>query len=295
MTRIAFIGLGHMGKPMAKRLLMADHVVSVYDLNLQAVEALIQEGARAATSLGDVMTGAEVIITMLQTGEQVAEVCQAEEGIFKEAPSGALYIDSSSISVGVSRELHEQAKNRGLRMLDAPVSGGVMGAEAGTLTIMVGGDQEDFQSAYPIFECMGKKIIYAGQAGNGQAAKICNNMILGISMIAISEAFTLAEKLGLSSETLFNISSNASGQCWAMTQYCPVPGLVPSSPANRDYEPGFTAQMMLKDLRLSQEAASRVHAQTPLGQEATALYAQYVSQGQGLKDFSGIIQMLSEE
>jgi 3-hydroxyisobutyrate dehydrogenase len=295
MTTIAFIGLGHMGNPMARRLLAHDHEVSVYDISPQAVAALAEEGAIGASSIASAVKDADVIITMLQTGDQVSHVCLGEEGIFQHAKKGALCIDSSSIAVEVSRQLHHQAASLGFPMLDAPVSGGVLGAEAGILTIMVGGSEADFQLGLPILSQLGKKVIYAGPNGNGQAAKICNNMILGISMIAVSEAFALAEKLGLEAKTLFDISSNASGQCWSMTSYCPVPGLVPTAPSNRHYEPGFTAQMMLKDLRLSQEAASTTHAKTPLGKAATALYADYVARGDAQKDFSGIIQMLTEE
>ena len=295
MTKIAFIGLGHMGNPMARRLLAQGQHVSVYDISPQAVAALAEEGAVGASSIASAVKDADVIITMLQTGDQVSQVCLGDEGIFQHAKKGALCIDSSSIAVEMSRHLHDRAASLGYSMLDAPVSGGVLGAESGTLTIMVGGSEDDFQHALPILQQLGKKVIHAGPNGNGQAAKICNNMILGISMIAVSEAFNLAEKLGLDAKTLFEISSNASGQCWSMTSYCPVPGLVPTAPSNKNYEPGFTAQMMLKDLRLSQEAASTVHAQTPLGKAATALYTQYVDGGEAQKDFSGIIQMLAEE
>jgi 3-hydroxyisobutyrate dehydrogenase len=229
---------------------------------------------------------------MLPAGQHVRQVYLGDNGILKHAKAGTLLIDSSTIDVATARDVHAAAKSSGAEFLDAPVSGGVGGATAGTLTFMVGGDETAFGRAKPILEKMGKNIFHAGGAGTGQAAKICNNMLLAISMIGTCEAFVLAEKLGLSAETLFKISSTASGQCWSLTSYCPVPGPVPASPANRDYQPGFTASMMLKDLKLSQNAAQTSGASTPLGAQATALYSLFESAGAGGRDFSGIIQLL---
>ncbi len=290
MTNIAFIGLGHMGKPMVQNLLKQGHHVAIFDVLPKAVEEVAAIGATAASSPIHAAQNAKVVITMVQTGEQVSGLCLGEQGLFSHAQQGSLFIDCSSIDITTSRLLHERAAALGFGFLDAPVSGGVKGAEAGTLTFMVGGREENFLRAKPILENMGKKLVHAGPAGNGQAAKICNNMLLGISMIGVCEAFALAEKLGLDAEKLFEISSNASGQCWSLTVNPPVPGLVESSPANRDYQPGFAAKMMLKDLLLSQSAAQHAGATTPLGAEATALYGLYVNQGFGEKDFSGIIQ-----
>lgn len=293
MTHIGFIGLGHMGQPMAKNLLKAGFQVSVYDVVPAAVQTLVKEGATAAPSLSELATRADVIITMLQNGKQVHDVCTQPEGLFANAKKDALYIDSSSIEIDISRELHTLAKQQGLAMIDAPVSGGVSGAEVATLTFMVGGDEKNYQRALPILEKMGKKIVHAGKAGNGQAAKICNNLILGISMIAVAEGFALGEKLGLDPKKFFEISSNASGQCWSMTSYCPVPGVIEKSPANNQYQPGFMAKMMLKDLRLGQHAAETVSANIPLGSEASELYSMFVNQGFGEMDFSGIINMIA--
>jgi 3-hydroxyisobutyrate dehydrogenase len=290
--RIGFIGLGHMGYPMVRQLLANHHPVTVFDIAPAAIDALTAHGATAAASPGDVAVDADIVFTMLQTGEQVMDVCLGEQGIFEQAKRGLLYIDSSSIDVTMSRQLHSQAQAHGVVMLDAPVSGGVAGAEQAALTIMVGGGSEAFQQALPILQCLGKTIIHAGGAGNGQAAKICNNLILGISMIAVSEAFTLAEQLGLDAQTFFQISRESSGECWAMTHYCPVPGVLPNVPANHEYRPGFTSAMMLKDLRLSQTAASDVHLATPLGARACELYKAFNESGHGQLDFSAIIQML---
>ncbi len=294
MTHISFIGLGHMGNPMVLNLIKAGCTVNVYDVNLAAAQELSTHGAIPATSLAESVTGADVVITMLQTGEQVKEVCLMTEGIFKHASSHVLYIDSSSIDIATTQYLHAFAEKINLKMLDAPVSGGVAGASAGTLTFMVGGSEKNFLEAKPILEKMGKKIVYAGTAGHGQAAKICNNLMLGISMIAVCEGFNLAKKLGLDTKKLFEVSSNSSGQCWSMTSYCPEPGLVESAPSNNNYKPGFMAKMMLKDLHLGQTAAASVGAAIPLGLHATELYTQFVEQGNGEIDFSGIINMLSE-
>ncbi|HVV68153.1 MAG TPA: 3-hydroxyisobutyrate dehydrogenase [Gammaproteobacteria bacterium] len=293
MSHIAFIGLGHMGQPMAQNLLKQGHQVTAYDTVADRITPLTALGATAATSVLDAIKSANIIITMLQTGEQVSSVCLGNNGIFAHAKPGSLYIDCSSIDITSSRMLHEAAVAAGLAMVDAPVSGGDKGAAAATLTFMVGGTEANFQRAEEVLKAMGKKIFHAGPPGNGQAAKICNNMILGVSMIAVSEAFNLAEKLGLPADKFFEICSNASGQCWSLTTYAPVPEVVPTSPANFNYEPGFTGKMMLKDLLLSQNAAQQSGNATPLGAAATALYTLFVNQGYGEKDFSGIIQMLS--
>lgn len=292
MSNIGFVGLGHMGAPMVRNLLKHQHRVCVHDVVPAAVAALVSEGAIASASIAALAVESDVIITMLPASQHVKDVCLGEGGVFAHAKPGTLLIDSSSIDVDTSRALEASAIHAGFSMVDAPVSGGVAGAEAGTLTFMVGGDPAHFARAKPILACMGKNIFHAGAAGNGQAAKICNNMLLAISMIGVCEAFVLAEKLGLEAQTFFDISSTASGQCWSMTSYCPVPGPVPKSPANHDYKAGFTAAMMLKDLRLSQQAAQSVNASTPLGAEATAMYTLF-NQRHPEIDFSGIIHLLT--
>jgi len=292
MARIGFIGLGNMGLPMALNLLKAGHQVEGFDVNGATVDKLVDAGgARAASAKGAAARG-DIAITMLPAGEHVRSVYLGADGIIANANPGTLLIDSSTIDVGTARAVAEAAAAKDLSMLDAPVSGGVGGAQAGTLTFMVGGSEEAFAHARPVLEVMGKTIVHAGGAGNGQAAKICNNMILGVSMIAVSEAFVLAEKLGLDAQKLFDISSKSSGQCWSLTSYCPVPGPVPNSPANRDYQAGFTAAMMLKDLKLAQDAARAGGATTPLGAGAAAVYERYCAEGGAPRDFSGIIQFL---
>jgi len=292
MARIGFIGLGNMGLPMALNLLKAGHAVRGFDVSKAQVDKLAAGGGTPATNVAAAATGADVVITMLPAGKQVDEVYRGDKGVLSVAGSGALLIDSSTIDVQTARTVAAAAEKNGLAMLDAPVSGGVGGATAGTLTFMVGGSADAFARAKPILEAMGKTIVHAGGAGNGQAAKICNNMILGVSMIAVSEAFVLAETLGLDAQKLFDISSKSSGQCWSLTSYCPVPGPVPSAPSNRDYQAGFTAAMMLKDLKLSQEAAQASGAATRLGAEAAAIYDRYVGSGNAGKDFSGIIRFV---
>ena len=289
MAKIGFIGLGNMGLPMARNLLKAGHAVQGFDVGKAQADALTTSGGQAAAGVKAAASGAEVVITMLPAGKHVREVYLGPDGVLAAAGSNALLIDSSTIDVETARVVAAAAQAKGIAMLDAPVSGGVGGAQAGTLTFMVGGDAAAFARAKPILEQMGKTIVHAGGAGNGQAAKICNNMILGVSMIAVSEAFVLAEKLGLDAQKLFDISSKSSGQCWSMTNYCPVPGPVPTSPANREYKAGFTAAMMLKDLQLAQDAAAAAGAKTPLGADAARLYSQYVASGEGPKDFSGVI------
>src|SRR5215831_15925173 len=274
MARIGFIGLGNMGGPMAANLVKAGHAVTGSDVVPAAVN------------------GAEVIITMLPAGKEVREVYLGADGLIARAAPGALLIDSSTIDVETARAVASAAQAKGFAMLDAPVSGGVTGAQGATLTFMVGGPADAFARAKPLLDAMGKTIVHAGDAGSGQAAKICNNMMLAISMIGVSEGFLLADKLGLDRQKLFDIASKSSGQSWAMTTYCPVPGLVPTSPANRDYQAGFTAAMMLKDLRLAQEAARAAGATTPLGAEAAALFGLFVAHGNAGLDFSGIIKFL---
>ncbi len=292
MTRIGFIGLGNMGLPMAQNLIKAGHTVRGFDLTKSAVDHLVAAGGAAASSIADACKDADIIITMLPAGAQVREVYLGADGVLPAAAEGTLLIDSSTIDVESARAVAQAAEQRGLAMVDAPVSGGVTSAQAATLTFMVGGPDAAFEQARPMLEVMGKTIVHAGGAGNGQAAKICNNMVLGASMIVVSEAFLLADKLGLDAQKLFDISSKSSGQCWSMTSYCPVPGPVPNSPANRDYKAGFTAAMMLKDLKLAQAAAKATRAATPLGAGAAAVYEQFVDTGAGGVDFSGIIRFL---
>jgi 3-hydroxyisobutyrate dehydrogenase len=294
-SKIGFIGLGHMGTPMVKRLLAAGYPVQIYDIVAVAVQTLATEGAVPASSIAELTKNTDIIITMVQTSDQVRDCCIGTDGIFAHLTKTGLYIDCSSIDVTRARELHQIAEDKGLAMLDAPVSGGVAGATAGTLTIMVGGSENNFQRALAILNILGRKVVHAGPPGNGQVAKICNNLLLAISMIGVSEAFTLAEKLGLNAKTFFDISSNASGQCWSMTHYCPVPNVIDNVPANRHYQPGFMAKMMLKDLRLGQHAAEMVNASIPLGALAAELYELYVMQGQGETDFSGIINFIAHK
>jgi 3-hydroxyisobutyrate dehydrogenase len=292
MARIGFIGLGNMGLPMALNLVKAGHAVVGFDVAMPLAGKLSAMGGTAAASVADACAGADAVITMLPAGQHVREVYDAPGGVLAAAPGSALLIDSSTIDVATARDVAATAVAKGLAMLDAPVSGGVGGAQAGTLTFMVGGSDDAFARARPILEAMGKTIVHAGGAGNGQAAKICNNMILGVSMIVVSEAFLLAEKLGLDAQRLFDIAAKSSGQCWSMTSYCPVPGPVPASPANRDYQAGFTAAMMLKDLKLAQDAARGAQAVTPLGAAAAELYGLFTSHGHAGEDFSGIIRFL---
>ena len=294
MATIGFIGLGNMGAPMAANLVRAGHQVTGFDLVPGAVEALTTKGGRAVASVAEAAAAGDIVITMLPAGPQARSVYLDEGGILASARRGALLIDCSTIDVETARVVAAAANGAGFDMLDAPVSGGVSGAEAASLTFMVGGDAEIFARAQPVLAAMGRTIVHAGSAGNGQAAKICNNMILGVSMIAVCEAFSLAERLGLEAQTLFDISSKSSGQCWALTSYCPVPGPVPASPANRDYAPGFTAAMMLKDLRLAQQAAGTTATATPLGAAAANLYQMFVDEGTGVLDFSGIFRLISK-
>ncbi len=292
MQKICFIGLGHMGTPMAQQLLKAGYSLKVYDIVPSAMQMLVDQGAVALTKNLEGAVDADVMITMLQTGQQVSEICLRESGLFQRAKKNVLYMDCSSIDITVTRQLHEAAQTSGIAMLDAPVSGGVVAAESATLTFMVGGAEQAFLRAKPILEKMGSKIVHAGAAGLGQAAKICNNLILGISMIAVSEGFSLADKLGLDPKKFYEIASNASSQCWSMTKYCPFPDVIDKVPSNQGYKAGFMAKMMLKDLLLGMHAAETVHASLPLGSAATSLYEMFVDQGHAEMDFSGIIKMI---
>lgn len=292
MTKIGFIGLGNMGGPMALNLLKNGHQLKVFDLSEDAMQKLGSQGAQLASDAADAVSDVEAVVTMLPAGEHVRAIYQGKEGILGAASQGTLFMDCSTIDVATARAVGEAAEEAGMMMVDAPVSGGVAAAEAGTLTFMVGGSESAFERAQPILGAMGQKIIHAGPSGAGQAAKVCNNMLLGITMIGTCEAFLLADRLGLERQKLFDIASNASGQNWSLTNYCPVPGPVPTSPANREYQPGFTVAMMLKDLKLAQDAAQETGATTPLGAKAMSVYAKFDEAGQGALDFSGIIKML---
>ncbi|MGJ4909288.1 3-hydroxyisobutyrate dehydrogenase [Bradyrhizobium sp. HKCCYLS2033] len=287
MATIAFIGLGNMGGPMAANLVKAGHKVVAFDLVEASRAQAKADGAAIADSAVAAVKGADAVVTMLPAGKHVLAVWSE---VVPAMTKGALIIDSSTIDVQSARSAHALAAQHGVAAIDAPVSGGTGGAKAATLTFMCGGEDGAFAAAKPILEKMGKKIVHCGSAGAGQAAKICNNMILGISMIAVSEAFALGEKLGLSHQALFDVASTSSGQCWSLTSYCPVPGPVPASPANNDYKPGFATALMLKDLTLSQDAAKAAGAATPLGQHAQEIYKAFEAAGHGGADFSGIIQ-----
>jgi 3-hydroxyisobutyrate dehydrogenase len=289
MTTIAFIGLGNMGNPMAANLVKARHSVLGFDLVPENLATAKDHGVTVMASAPAAVKDAEIVITMLPAGKHVLSVY---EDIAPKAAKNALFIDSSTIDVDSARKAHAIAQKHGHLSIDAPVSGGTGGAIAGTLTFMAGGSKEAFSRAEAILEPMAGRIVHCGGDGAGQAAKICNNMILGISMIGVAEAFVLAEKLGLSHQALFDVASTSSGQCWSLTTYCPVPGPVPASPANKDYKPGFAAALMLKDLRLAQEAAQAAGAVTPMGAEAAQLYALFNAQGGAGSDFSGIINFL---
>ena len=292
MARIGFIGLGNMGLPMAQNLIKAGHEVEGVDVSAAATAKLKGAGGIVVDMPAVAAARADLVITMLPSGKEVRAVYLGANGIIASANEGTLLIDCSTIDVETARAVAKEAEAKGLLMLDAPVSGGVGGATAATLTFMVGGSERAFVRAESVLQKMGKTIVHAGGAGNGQAAKICNNMILGISMIAVSEAFVLAEKLGLEHQKLFDIASKSSGQCWSLTSYCPVPGPVPTSPANRDYQAGFTAAMMLKDLKLSQDAAKATGARTSLGADAARIYTHYVESGEATRDFSAIIRFI---
>ena len=295
MAAIGFIGLGNMGGPMAGNLAQAGHAVTGFDPSEAALAKAREQGVQGAATIAEAVRGAQTVISMLPAGPQVREVYTGTSGVLENAPAQCLLIDCSTIDVDSARAVHAAAEERGYALLDAPVSGGVAGAQAGQLTFMVGGAEDAFDCAKGLFDIMGKAAVHAGPAGNGQVAKACNNMILGISMLAISEAFTLAEQQGLNPQKLFDISSQASGSCWAMLNHNPVPGLVETAAANRNYEPGFSADMMWKDLKLAQDAAMRAGVSTPMGANAQALYAALVNAGWGGKDYSAIYRLLRGE
>jgi len=292
MAKIAFIGLGHMGGGMAPNLAKAGHEVRAFDLVPEAVEKAAQGGCSPAASAAEAVKGADVVITMLPAAQHVRAVY--EKDVAPNAAKGALLIDCSTIDVASAREVGEAMKGQGFEFLDAPVSGGIAAAASGNLTFMVGGTDAEFEKAQTFLDPMAKAVIHAGQLGAGQAAKICNNMILGATMAATCEAFVLAQKLGLDPQVFFDISSKASGQSWSMTSYAPVPGVGPDTPADHDYEGGFAAALMLKDLKLAADAARSVGAYTPMGGQAEELYQRFVDRGGGAKDFSGIIKMIDD-
>ena len=291
MSNIAFIGVGNMGGPMARKLLRSAEEVCAFDLDPAALREFEGAGGKQAKSVSAAVRHADIVISMLPAQSHVLSA-YLKNGIILAAKKGSLLIDCSTIDIDSARAVHAAAKRAGFDFLDAPVSGGVSGADAGTLTFMCGGSEQAFARAKPILEKMGKRIVHAGGPGAGQAAKICNNMLLAISMIGTCEAFALGEKLGLEHQKLFDIMSAASGQCWSLTTYCPVPGPVPAAPSNRDYAGGFATALMLKDLKLAQNAAQSAGATTPLGAEAAQLYSLFAAKGHGGTDFSGIIKML---
>jgi 3-hydroxyisobutyrate dehydrogenase len=277
---------------MAANLAKAGHEVRAFDLSQDALDRAVSRGATAAADAAEACSDAEAVITMLPAGKHVADVYR--KTVLTSAPKDAILIDCSTIDVETAKTLANEASFARFTMVDAPVSGGIAAAEGGTLTFMVGGSAEGFERARPLLEQMGKAVIHAGEPGAGQAAKICNNMLLGATMIATCETFALAQKLGLNLQTFYDISSKASGQSWSMTSYCPVPGVGPETPADRGYEGGFAAALMLKDLKLAKEAAEASGAYTPMGGEAEELYERFVQRGGGGKDFSGIIKMIDD-
>jgi len=292
-SKIGFIGIGNMGAPMARNLIKAGHSVTAFDLSEAALSAIAKDGVDIASSVENAVSGADAVLTMLPAGTHVRDVYFGK--LFDHAAQQALLIDCSTIDVDTARAVHGAAVAKGFAMVDAPVSGGVGGAAAGTLTFMVGGDDAAFSRAKPLLEVMGKTIVHCGGAGNGQAAKICNNMMLGIQMSSVAEAFVLADKLGLDAQKLFDVASTASGQCWSLTTYCPVPGPVPTSPANRNYEPGFATALMLKDMNLALAAAKSAGVDVQVAEKATALYAAFAEAGGNAKDFSGLITYIRKD
>ena len=292
MAKIAFIGLGNMGGGMAVNLAKAGHEVRAFDLSEAALTKAEERGCARAADAAAAVEGAEAVVTMLPAGKHVADVYRS--AVFGKAPTDAILLDCSTIDVATARAVEEEARAAGYEMVDAPVSGGIAAAEGGTLTFMVGGTDAGFERARPILEKMGKAVIHAGGSGSGQAAKIVNNMLLGVTMAGTCEAFVLAQKLGLDPQVFFDISSKASGQSWSMTSYCPVPGVGPETPADRGYDGGFAAQLMLKDLKLAMEAAQEAGAYTPMGGEAAELYQRFVERGGGPKDFSALIKMIDD-
>ncbi|MEM7684423.1 MAG: 3-hydroxyisobutyrate dehydrogenase [Pseudomonadota bacterium] len=293
MAKIGFIGLGNMGLPMAKNLLAAGHSVTGFDLNAEALAGLVDAGGVAAELPADAVAGAEIVVTALPAAKHVKLVYCGQGGILDSAPKGCVFIDCSTIDTASAREVIAEAEDRGQMMVDSPMSGGIGGATAGTLTFMVGGSEAAFSAAAPALEAMGKNIFHAGGPGAGSAAKICNNMMLAIQMISVAEGFSLAERLGLDAQKLYDISSTATARCWSLNDYCPAPGPVPAAPSNRDYQPGFAAALMLKDLRIAMEAAQGAGASTPLGAHATQIYGMMDLAGQADLDFSGVIRFIN--
>ncbi len=290
MSSIAFIGLGNMGGGMAANLVKAGHEVHAFDLSADALARAKEAGCATFATVEEAVAGVDAVVSMLPNGAIVRDVY--EKSVFGSAPAGSLLLDCSTIDVATARAVAATAVAKGYAMVDAPVSGGIAAANGGTLTFMVGGGDADFAKAQPILAAMGKAVIHAGGSGNGQAAKICNNMLLGASMVATCETFAMAKKLGLDPQTFYDISSVSSGQCWSMTSYCPLPGVGPQSPADNGYQGGFATALMLKDLKLAMEAAQSVNAAVPMGHAAEALYQMHANAGEGGRDFSSIIAML---
>ncbi len=295
MAKIGFIGLGNMGGGMCANLAKAGHAVKAFDLSADAVAKAVANGATGAATIADAVTEVDVVVSMLPAGKHVHTVYFGDDGVVAHAAKGTTFLDCSTIAVEDARSAHEKAEAAGFKMVDAPVSGGVAAADAGTLTFMVGGSKEAFEIAKPFLDIMGKNVFHAGASGNGQVAKIANNMLLGISMIGTCEAFNLAEKLGLDAQTFFDISSTASGQCWSMTSYCPSPGPVPTAPSNRDYQPGFAVAMMLKDLKLAAGAADGAGANIEFGKLAEQVYEKLSADGFDGLDFSGVMKRVRGE
>ena len=293
MAKIGFIGLGNMGLPMARNLLGAGHAVTGYDLSQAALDALVEAGGAAGTDPAGTVSGADIVVTALPAARHVKGVYCGQGGILDAADKGTVFIDCSTIDVTSAREVIAEAEDRGQMMVDSPMSGGIGGATAGTLTFMVGGSEVAFAAAQPALTAMGKNIFHAGGSGAGSAAKICNNMMLAIQMISVAEGFSLAERLGLDAQKLYDISSTATARCWSLNDYCPAPGPVPTAPSNHAYRPGFSAELMLKDLRIAMEAAQAAGAATPLGAHATQIYAMMDLAGRADRDFSGVIEFLN--
>ena len=291
---IAFLGLGNMGKGMALNLLQANHMVHIYDIDSEALNSLEHHRFEIHNSIKDAVQNVDFVITMLPEGKHVREVYLSTDGIIENVKPDTVLIDCSTIDIATVKEVENTAKNNNLYMLDAPVSGGVVGAQQGSLTFMVGANEENFKLVLPLLESMGKKVVHAGDVGAGQAAKICNNMILGTTMIALSESFTMAKKLGLDQKTFFEISSKATGMSWAMLNHLPVAGIIETAAANNEYKPGFAASMMFKDLALAQSAASSVNLDTPLGAQSLRLYKEFIEKGNGKLDYTAIIKMIDK-
>jgi 3-hydroxyisobutyrate dehydrogenase len=294
MARIGFIGVGNMGGPMARNLIKAGHSLKVYDLNEEAVNFVVQSGAKRATSVKEAASGVEFVVSMLPVGDNVRAVFLSD-GVLAAADPKTVLIDSSTIDIDTARAVHAAAAERGYAMLDAPVSGGVAGAEAATLTFMCGGDRQTFQRALPILQAMGKNIVHCGEPGFGQVTKICNNMVAGIITLATAEAFVMGEKLGVDRKTLYDVLSTSSASSFILSKMCPMPGAVPTSASSNGFKPGFAAKLMLKDLRLSQSAAQTAGTATPLGAAATAAFALHVGNGYGDLDLSSIVKLINPQ